>query len=207
MKTFQKIIKQISFRELFLFAVFSFLVLFFYQADFANAFNSKQPKQPGGKPVRGVTYSGFVTMTPIDSLHQNLLPVMWNLWKKEKWDELDTLVTRNKICSGYPPANGFVNVDTITLPVDKMLDRYGSMWGTFLADAGASYGGRALPPGSNTRPYYKYRVLKPIPNVLAGKAIPWFGEPGMGMQYMVPQKVIDLIKTGYMDSIPAKPGM
>lgn len=173
-----------------------------------NDTSRKDSIAPSEKAVRGVTYAGFVSMTSVDSLQDSLLPVMWKLWVAESWNPLDTLVTRNKINGGYPPAYGFVNVDTITLPVEKMLDRYGSLYGNFLADAGASFGGRSLPEDSKNRIYYKFKVLKPIPQVLAGKAIPWFGQPGMGEQYMVPNKINDLITAGYLtitDSVPAKP--
>ncbi|WP_445330253.1 glycohydrolase toxin TNT-related protein [Streptococcus sp. HCA-5024] len=34
---------------------------------------------------------------------------------------------------------------------------------------------RALPPGSNGKPYTIYRVLKPIDNVAASKIMPLFG--------------------------------
>lgn len=169
----------------------------------------KDNKSPKENVVRGVTYSGFVTMTQLAPPSDTLLPAMWKLWKSESWNALDTLVTRSKISSGYPPAYGFVSVDTITLEVNKMLDRYGSLYGTFLADAGASYGGRALPPGSENKIYYKFKVIKPIQKVLAGKAIPWFGQPGMGMQYMVPERINALIAEKYLvitDSVVAKSG-
>ncbi|MBF1648473.1 MAG: glycohydrolase toxin TNT-related protein, partial [Rothia dentocariosa] len=42
---------------------------------------------------------------------------------------------------------------------------------------------RALPPGSNGKPYTIYRVLKPIDNVAASKIMSLFGEIGLGTQY------------------------
>jgi hypothetical protein len=168
----------------------------------------KDSAAPKENIVRGLTYASFISMTQVTAPFDTLLPAMWKLWKTESWNVLDTIVTKNNISGGYPPANGFVNVDTITLPVDKMLDRYGSLYGNFLADDGASFGGRSLPASSRDRVYYKFKVIKPIPNVLAGKAIPWFGQPGMGMQYMVPNKINVLIANNYLiitDSVPAKP--
>ena len=32
-------------------------------------------------------------------------------------------------------------------------------------------------------PYNLYEVIEDIPNVKKGKSIPWFGQPGMGVQY------------------------
>ena len=48
---------------------------------------------------------------------------------------------------------------------------------------------RALPPGSNRKPYTIYRVLKPIDNVAASKIMPLFGEIGLGIQYELPKSV------------------
>ena len=48
---------------------------------------------------------------------------------------------------------------------------------------------RALPPGSNRKPYTIYRVLKPIDNVAASKIMPWFGEIGLGTPYELPKSV------------------
>ena len=48
---------------------------------------------------------------------------------------------------------------------------------------------RALPPGSNGKPYTIYRVLKLIDNVAASKIMPLFGEIGLGTQYKLPKSV------------------
>lgn len=195
---------RIQFSRIILFAALSALLFGCGTKNTAR----KDRTPPKENIVRGVTYAGFVSMTQVAAPLDTLLPSMWKLWKTESWNALDTMVTRNKISGGYPPANGFVNVDTVTLQVDKLLDRYGSLYGNFLADAGASLGGRSLPAGSENRVYYKFKVIKPIPNVLAGKAIPWFGQPGMGMQYMVPNKINVLVANNYLiitDSVPAKP--
>jgi len=48
---------------------------------------------------------------------------------------------------------------------------------------------RALPHGSNGKPYTIYRVLKPIDNVVASKIMPLFGEIGLGTQYELPKSV------------------
>lgn len=48
---------------------------------------------------------------------------------------------------------------------------------------------RALPPGSNGKPYTIYRVLKPIDNVAASKIMSLFGEIGLGTQYELPKSV------------------
>lgn len=54
---------------------------------------------------------------------------------------------------------------------------------------------RALPSGSNQKPYTVYEVLKPIENVASSKIAPWFGELGLGTQYELPNSV-----QSYLDS-------
>lgn len=48
---------------------------------------------------------------------------------------------------------------------------------------------RALPPGTDSKPYTVYEVLKPIPDVQESKIAPWFGEMGMGTQYKLEKSV------------------
>ncbi|MDH4471065.1 MAG: TNT domain-containing protein [Fluviicola sp.] len=148
--------------------------------------------------VRGLSYSGFVALTPLDSLQAKFQPAMWQLWKDKKWSALETLVNTNKLNGGYPPASGFVSVSVVKLKTNTKLDRYGSLWGTFVAPQGASFGSRALPASSKNSIYYQFKVIKEIPNVKAGKAIPWFGEPGMGTQYQFQDKINTLIANKYL---------
>jgi hypothetical protein len=65
-----------------------------------------------------------------------------------------------------------------------------------------------LPASSKNSIYYQFEVTKPIPAVLAGKAIPWFGQEGMGMQYMFSKSINTLIDSHYLkitETVPAKP--
>ena len=48
---------------------------------------------------------------------------------------------------------------------------------------------RALPPGSNRKPYTIYSVLKSIDNVAASKIMPLFGAIGIGAQCELPKSV------------------
>ncbi|ASS48328.1 MAG: hypothetical protein A3D31_08815 [Candidatus Fluviicola riflensis] len=148
--------------------------------------------------VRGLSYTSFVALTPLDSVQAKFQPSMWDLWKNKKWSALETMVNDNKLNGGYPPASGFVSVSIVKLKPNTKLDRYGSLWGTFVAPQGASFGSRALPQSSKNSIYYQFKVLKEIPNVKAGKAIPWFGEPGMGMQYQFNDKINTLITNKYL---------
>lgn len=97
----------------------------------------------------------------------------------------------------WPPQNGFVpgTAERYTLFPGQLVDRYGSVQGTFVAEAGASYRSRALRPGSDSAPYNVYEVTRPI-EVTAGPARPWFGYEGMGTQYKLDESVRNLIQRG-----------
>ncbi|MBX9722515.1 MAG: TNT domain-containing protein, partial [Candidatus Obscuribacterales bacterium] len=106
----------------------------------------------------------------------------------------------------WPPENGKVPGTElqVSLPVGTKLDRYGpiDLQTDFLAPAGTPIEARALPSGSETRPLVKLEVIKPLP-VEQSNAMPWFGQPGMGVQYqtttgkmqLTVQQLIDL---GYL---------
>lgn len=154
--------------------------------------------------VRGVTFSSFQKLTTnLDTLPKDMEKA-WKLWKAEKWDKLEAYFEKDNLNGEYPPADGFISVDTITLADDTKIDRYGSLWGTFVAPTGTPFGQRALPASSLSRTYYQFEVTKDIPGVLKGQAIPWFNQPGEGIQYMMPRSMKDLISEGYiivLDSI------
>ncbi|WP_137173558.1 glycohydrolase toxin TNT-related protein [Massilia sp. HP4] len=94
----------------------------------------------------------------------------------------------------YPPNDGFHGPSTKgTLVVGTKLDRFGEERGRFLAPNGASYEGRALPPGTDKlAPYHQYEVIKEIA-VESGPATPWFNEIGKGIQYKTGKSVEQLI--------------
>lgn len=94
----------------------------------------------------------------------------------------------------YPPNDGFQGASTReTLAVGTKLDRFGEERGRFLAPNGASYEGRALPPGTDKlAPYHQYEVIKEIA-VESGPALPWFDEVGKGTQYKTGKSVEQLI--------------
>ncbi|KAL0946408.1 hypothetical protein HGRIS_012633 [Hohenbuehelia grisea] len=118
----------------------------------------------------------------------------------------------------YPSFKGFavdgsgtVQVKEVTLTVGMALDRFGSEFGQYLADAGAPYAARAIPPsnlntykGSTEHPnnYYKYVVEKEF-SAEAGPVAPWFGQKGMGMQYLVGAQVGQLVTKGYLRRVDA----
>ncbi|KAI9372972.1 hypothetical protein BJX61DRAFT_409970 [Aspergillus egyptiacus] len=116
----------------------------------------------------------------------------------------------------YPPANGFVLSDddsdneetpitgNVTLPIGQKLDRFGSEFGTFLAPLGAPYIERALPPSNlNTYDgeypfnYHVYQVERELV-VGLGPVAPWFEQPGLGTQFVVPVSVGQLVEEGVL---------
>ena len=75
--------------------------------------------------------------------------------------------------------------------------------GRFVAPAEVKFPARALPESTKLRSKSTYEVLKPIPGVKMGQAIPWLGQPGMGAQYELPKGGIDaLLRGGYIKKIP-----
>jgi Tuberculosis necrotizing toxin len=97
----------------------------------------------------------------------------------------------------YSDDNGFREVnekvdekETELLPGEEV-DRFGAESGKFLAPLGTPYTERALPPanldgtnGAVDCDYHKYEVVKEF-DVMAGRAEPWFGQTGMGTQYLL----------------------
>ncbi|GAB4061107.1 TNT domain-containing protein [Catellatospora paridis] len=95
----------------------------------------------------------------------------------------------------YPPNDGFmthgdlVDRNPLELTVGARLDRFGFAGGSFLAPVRTPYADRALPPQNLNTPegaphanYHVYCVAKSF-TVDAGMTAPWFGQPGLGMQY------------------------
>ncbi|HCS1417880.1 TPA: glycohydrolase toxin TNT-related protein, partial [Shigella boydii] len=99
----------------------------------------------------------------------------------------------------WPPNRGVLGESPqYTLLPGTRIDRYGSEYGTFLSPEGTPYRARSLKPGTDGKPYSVYEVTKPI-TVDAGEAAPWFGYEGGGIQYELPDKVINLINNGSLE--------
>lgn len=97
---------------------------------------------------------------------------------------------------GYAPTYGTM------LDVGMQLDRFGYPGGAFVSPLGASFESRALPPSYlDTKPYFQYEVIQPIPGVTEAKALPWFGQPGMGTQFQLPNPVQYYLENGSLKVI------
>jgi hypothetical protein len=77
------------------------------------------------------------------------------------------------------------------------IDRYGSDFGSFVSPEGTPFPARSLHPEAAGRPYSVFEVVKPI-DVDAGVAAPYYGQPGLGVQYELPASVKELIKRGVL---------
>lgn len=122
----------------------------------------------------------------------------------------------------YPPDNGYVVVNgmplerTQKLHPGQRIDRYGSVYGSFLAPAGTPYAERAIPPSSlDSTPaagcnYHVYAVLKPF-DVDSGPIAAWFDQPGGGLQYQLDSSLVSgaptqinvlwLLNNGYLGDV------
>jgi hypothetical protein len=101
----------------------------------------------------------------------------------------------------FPQRDGFAGRPrTIVLRAGTVIDRFGQPGGNFVAPADASYMGRAVPYDRLKMPYYRYEVVRPL-RVQAGKAAPWFDQPGGGIQYKTGERVQVLVERGYLRQI------
>ncbi|ORY17664.1 hypothetical protein BCR34DRAFT_23517 [Clohesyomyces aquaticus] len=115
----------------------------------------------------------------------------------------------------YPPFDGFslstngtAITASMTLVPGTILDRFGSEFGTFMSPGGAPYAQRALPPTNlNAAPGaafpYNYRVyiVERGLTVKAGPITGWFGQQGLGLQFVVPGTILSLVDQGYLSRV------
>lgn len=95
----------------------------------------------------------------------------------------------------------------IELKPGQTFDRYGGRFdehgnftdqGSFVSPKDVTFDQRSLPDSCWTLPYRQYEVVKPIAQVNAGTAAPWFGKPGGGIQYQLPMNIDKLMKEGFI---------
>ncbi len=103
----------------------------------------------------------------------------------------------------WPPNGGAVPGTTknVTLKPGTLVDRYGDDFGTYTSPINTPYEQRALPPGTDSKPYSQFEVLKPIDAVEQGEIAAWFDLPGGGTQYCLPESIEYLINEGYIRRI------
>lgn len=98
----------------------------------------------------------------------------------------------------YPPNNGAVkgteNLEYLQKGV--LIDRYGSLNGTYASPAGTPLELRALPP-SNSGILNSFEVIKPFP-VQSSTIAPWYNQLGGGIQYKLPKNINWLLENGFI---------
>lgn len=100
----------------------------------------------------------------------------------------------------YPPNNGAIGTpETKYLYKGEIVDRYGMLKtnSDYLSSYGTSIESRALPPNTNLKFYDAYKVVKPFP-VQSSTVVPWFGQPGLGTQYVTPLPIQLLVDKGIL---------
>ncbi|MEU5797471.1 TNT domain-containing protein [Streptomyces sp. NPDC047813] len=115
----------------------------------------------------------------------------------------------------YPDNNGFVLRDgrpverPLTLRKGQLVDLFGrGDSGQYLAPKGTPYAQRAIPPSNldeynSADPAYNYHLYEVTAafTVEAGRARPWFNQPGLGTQYFTSTAVGDLKAQGKLKEI------
>ncbi|MGW4562100.1 TNT domain-containing protein [Streptomyces sp. NPDC004561] len=109
---------------------------------------------------------------------------------------------------GFVLRNGMPVEHRATLRAGQLVDLFGSGFGNFLAPSGTPFAKRAIPPSNLDTyvqnfpfSYHLYRVAKPF-TVHAGPIRPWFGQPGLGLQYVTDPTVADLVRLQFLDALP-----
>jgi hypothetical protein len=164
--------------------------------------------------VRGVCFDSFRAVSALSDTSLNAIAaVAWQLWQMEQWATLETLFTVNNLNGGWPPNNGATYSKMVTLDSGMLVDRYGGWFtngvfndqGQFIAPAGEPFKDRSLQQATKSKPYRIYKIVKAIPDVNQGQAIPWFQQAGLGLQYKLPYPINDLVKNGYLQYVSDVP--
>lgn len=104
----------------------------------------------------------------------------------------------------YPPFDGFLfgYKQTETLNPGTLLQRYGPNTGNYLSPAGTPFEKVALPGYKKLSNKNLFRVVQPL-DVDTGLAAPWYGQPGMGIQFKTTgeKTVGELIKSGFLEQL------
>ncbi len=121
-------------------------------------------------------------------------------------DDLDEKWFKKNGDLNWPKDDGFVELPhRLTLKKGEKIDRFSSEtgvddMGSFLSPAKTPYGERALPYDSSKMNHTEYEVVKEI-EVNSGKAAPWFGEKGGGIQHQTDMSVGELVEDGFLREV------
>lgn len=140
---------------------------------------------PRHLPTKGLLGAILADYRRLDSQNANGFLRTWFDFTTNSYKFPDPVTNPNGFRTGFVPV-------TINLAVGQRIDRFGGEGGRFLAPAGSPYSQRSIPPSNlNTFDagypfnYHLYKVVKPF-QVLAGPTEPFYGQPGNGLQYVLP---------------------
>lgn len=88
-----------------------------------------------------------------------------------------------------------------TLSPGSTIQSSGGTQGKYVAPVNTPVTKLSLPPDKINAPITNYFVLKPI-KVQSGAAMPWFGQPGGGTQFLLPDSISNLQRDGYLEIFP-----
>lgn len=103
----------------------------------------------------------------------------------------------------YPPNNGAIGESwRQILPINTILSRYGSPYGTYTAPSDILFVNRAMPYNEEyyEKDHHRYIVLKPL-TVEVGIVAPAFNQSGGGIQYKTEQTIKELLELGYLKEV------
>ena len=102
----------------------------------------------------------------------------------------------------YPSNDGAVGlIVTVTLPAGDVLTRYGKPTGRYVSPDGMTFEQRALPSTTSEDDFHVYCVERPIDGVQKGKIAPWFGRTGGGIQYKLPDRIVNLMEASMLREV------
>ncbi len=103
----------------------------------------------------------------------------------------------------YPSNNGAIRGSTrmVTLREGTELSRYGLIRDSsnFVTKPTKDVSKLSLPPATDPSLVTNIKVLKDIPGVEKGRIKPWGGDKGLGIQYVLPDTIKNLEKSGYLE--------
>ena len=103
----------------------------------------------------------------------------------------------------WPPNDGFDGEpQSVTLEPGTQFERSGNTRGYYASPPNTPFPQKLLQPERINDPVTIYEVVKSIPDVRTGPALPWFGQPGGGMQYYFGERSIaDLLNDNFIMQI------
>lgn len=143
------------------------------------------------------------TYDQFQKLSKTLRGEIYNYYKQQKWDKLESIFKEYNLNGGWPPANGGYNIiDDIIIKAGEKYDRY-QVWFKLNEQGKPIFGGSFTSPVKNGKSfsyekralenlenenalYYEIEILKDLP-IKGQKAdiIPWHGKEGKGEQMML----------------------